>query len=161
MDRLACTLYYDVMAMRSKTEDEMEELLAVKSELENRADIVASVVIGLQLEHDNLKERAKNLTDEADVLLNWVKVHNTSKTLEMDDDIDIDDAFEAVDDKSRMVLEYSAADMAMEDLMYALDRAVEQGSFGFDSYIKQVRSLARTQFEYRAKQMKLLERSHK
>ncbi|KAL3531286.1 hypothetical protein ACH5RR_010608 [Cinchona calisaya] len=154
MDRLACILHYDMMELRSKTAEEIEQLTALQDKLRERADIVTGLVIGLENEHKDLKGIEKKLTDEADVLLNWLKVYNRNPAISMVGDDHIDDAFEAVDENSRMVLECLAADKALEDLMYALDKAVEQGIFSFDAYVKQVRSLARTQFWYRAQRIK-------
>lgn len=151
IDRLACSLYHDMMASRSKTAEEIERLTVLQSKLQQRADIVTSLVIGLEHEHENLKQKGRKLTNEADVLLTWLKVY--SKNSAVGDDID--KAFEAVNDKSRMVLECLANDNAMEDLIYALDDAVEQGIITFDVYVKQVRSLARAQFGYRAQRIRL------
>jgi ESCRT-I complex subunit TSG101 len=44
------------------------------------------------------------------------------------------------------MLDCSAADRALEDAIYALDRGVQEGSVPFDGYLRSVRALAREQF---------------
>ncbi|GFZ04782.1 hypothetical protein Acr_17g0003540 [Actinidia rufa] len=155
LDRLSCMLHYDVAAIRAETEEEIEGLFALQFEMVKRVDIATiatSMMIGLEHEEKTLKRRAMDLTDEADVLMNWLGVHNTkSRGEEMEDD----DAFEVVDKESSVMLDSLAADMSLEDLIYALDKAVERGVVDFDVYISQVRKLAREQFVHRALVVKL------
>ncbi|CAI9107735.1 OLC1v1007169C1 [Oldenlandia corymbosa var. corymbosa] len=160
IDRLACSLHFDLLALSSRTEDEIWELSVIQSEIERRGDVATSILIGLEEEHDGLKERVKKMTEEADVLLNWLKVHTISRVFGAADRGYIDDAFEGVDQKSKLAMECVAADQATEDLMYVLDKAVEVGIFGsFDAYMKQVRILARAQFSYKYQLLKLRQNS--
>ncbi|KAI3449703.1 hypothetical protein Pfo_006368 [Paulownia fortunei] len=149
MDRLAGTIYYDMAAIRAKTEEEIENLSALQVELEKRAEAVKNLVLGLEQERKSLKERTKELCDESDKVLNWLRVYDGGSGFPMDD------AFESLDGKSEIMVECLAADLAMEDLMYALDEAVEQEVVGFEVYMKQVRVLAREQFWHRAKMVKI------
>ncbi|XP_059625941.1 protein ELC isoform X2 [Cornus florida] len=152
LDRVACSLHYDTVALRAKTEEEIEELSVLQVEMVKRVDVTTSMIIGLEHERTSLKKRTKDLMEEADVLLNWVKVHDHNKNSVAA--IEIDDVFETVDDESKRLMDCLAADWAMDDLIYALDKAVEQGVVTFEMYIKQVRILARKQFYYRYMQMK-------
>ncbi|PSS06344.1 Protein ELC-like [Actinidia chinensis var. chinensis] len=145
LDRLSCMLHYDVAAIRAETEEEIEGLLALQFEMVKRVDIATSMMIGLEHEEKNLKRRAMDLTDEADVLMNWLG----------GEEIEEEEAFEVVDKESSVMLDSLAADMSLEDLIYALDKAVERGVVDFDVYISQVRKLAREQFVHRALVVKL------
>ncbi|XP_057460552.1 protein ELC-like [Actinidia eriantha] len=151
LDRLSCMLHYDMVALRAETEEEIEGLSALQVEMVKRVDIATSMILGLEHEKLNLKRRAMDLTDEADVLMNWLRVHNTKSGGEEIEE----DAFEAVDKESSVMLDCLAADMGLEDLIYALDKAVERGVVDFDVYISQVRKLAREQFVHRALVVKL------
>lgn len=148
MDRLVCTLYYDMLAIRPKIDLEIEFFSALQVEMINRFDVADSILIGLEHERDNLKRGIEQMSDESDKLLNWLKVHDKNWDY-------LKDAFEAEDKKSEILLDCKAADYATEDLMYALDKAVENGAISFDIYIKQVRLLAREQFLRRARVLKL------
>ncbi|XP_057460723.1 protein ELC-like [Actinidia eriantha] len=147
LDRLSCMLHYDVAALRAKTEEEIEGLSVLQVEMVKRVDIATSMMIGLEHEKLNLNRRAMDLRDEADVLMNWLRVHDTKSRGE---EIEDDNAYEVVDEESSVVLDCLAADMSLEDLIYALDKAVERGVVDFDVYISQVRKLAREQFVHRA-----------
>jgi ESCRT-I complex subunit TSG101 len=63
---------------------------------------------------------------------------------------DIDAAFETQDRFSKQLLESSAEDLAIEDLMYALDKAAQDGRIGAEVYLKNTRNLSREQFFHRA-----------
>lgn len=151
MDRLSCALHYDMIAMRTESEDEIENLSTIQSEMVKRVDVTKYMIIKLEGEKRDLKKKVKEITEETDVVMNWVKAHDHDNTSANS----IEDVFETADDESQVVLECLAADLAIEDLMYALDKAVEKEVMTFDLYIKQVRSLAREQFFNRAKLVKL------
>ncbi|KAL0459466.1 UNVERIFIED_CONTAM: protein ELC-like [Sesamum latifolium] len=146
MDRVACTIHYD-MAIRAKNGEEIERFSALQSALKKRAEIVEYMMLQLQEEEKELKRRTRELYDESDRLLNWSKVHSAG--------FPIDDAFGARDRKSEMIRECLAGDLAVEDLMYALEKGVEEGVLSFEAYMKQVRVCAREQFLHRAKMVEI------
>ncbi|KAJ4727389.1 protein ELC-like [Melia azedarach] len=146
VDRLSGMLHYDVAAFQAKTSEEIEELSVVQDEMKERAGVIRN--IGSELEHERkrLKERATELAEKADVLMNWLKVNNDPKAIGVILGDEIEEAFEATDEKSKVMLYGLAADEAIEDAIYALDKALVQGVVSFDIYIRQVRILAREQF---------------
>ncbi|CAK7346499.1 unnamed protein product [Dovyalis caffra] len=156
LDRLSVKLHYDTIALLAQTEDEMEDLPILQEELVKRDDIITSMIIGVEHERMNLKDRVENLTNQADVLVNWLRVNDPKSVVtKAENEMDDGDAFEAGDEESRLLIDYLAADRALEDLIYALDKAVEQGVVSFDVYIRQVRVFAREQFCYKAMLVKL------
>ena len=68
---------------------------------------------------------------------------------------EIEKAFETVEPEWEPVLDCLASDKAIEDTIYAMDKAIEMGVVSFEAYIKQVRILAREQFYHRALLVKL------
>ncbi|XWS31503.1 hypothetical protein CRYUN_Cryun23aG0081800 [Craigia yunnanensis] len=155
LDRLLGMLYYDIVALQASTSDEIEELSLLQEELNRRDRFTSTMISKMEQERKNLKEKASNWADETDRLVNWLRVNDRRPIMAMDaEDVEIEDAFE-IDDKSRVRLDSSAADLAIEDVLYKLDKALEQEAVSFDSYIKQVRSLAREQFFHRALEMKV------
>ncbi|KAA8550809.1 hypothetical protein F0562_002493 [Nyssa sinensis] len=137
MDRLACYLHHDMVALRAKTEEEVEGLSVVQAELVKRDNITSSMIIGLEHERLSLKQRVMGLMEEADILMNWLKIHDKNSVNVVLGGDEFEDAFEGVDDESKLVLDYLAADRAIEDLIDELDEAVKQGVVTFEMYIRQ------------------------
>ncbi|GKV20143.1 hypothetical protein SLEP1_g30304 [Rubroshorea leprosula] len=153
IDRLTGMLHYDVAVFQANAQSEIEELSVLQEELRRRVVITDGMITGLDEERGELKQRVKELTKEAHMLANWVRVNDPKSIvtgMNGTGDGGVEEAFEAIDGESQVVLDSSATDLAIDDTMYALDRALENGVLGFDFYIKQVRSLAREQFYYRA-----------
>ncbi|EOX94602.1 hypothetical protein QUC31_004611 [Theobroma cacao] len=155
LDRLVGMLYYDMVALQASTVEEIEELSLLQDNLKKRDRFTTSMILEMEQEWKKLKERSNNWAEEADRLVNWLKVNDRRPLMALAaGDVEIEDAFE-IDEKSRVKLDCSAADSAIEDVLYKLDKALELEAVSFDSYIKQVRSLAREQFFLRASEMKL------
>ncbi|XP_073049056.1 protein ELC-like [Primulina eburnea] len=147
MDRLKCAIFYDMKAITAKNEEETMNLSALHAELERRGKVMETGISELELEKKCLSSRTMELDGGRDRLLNWIKFNDKNNVL----DGEIDDMFEGLDKKSNLLIDLGANDLALEDLMYALDRAVEEGVASFEVYIKQVRILAREQFFCKAK----------
>lgn len=151
MDRLVCSISYDAAAIAAENREEIEKLYAVEFELKRRAEAVKNVVSEIEIEKRRLKVRTLQLWEECDKVMNWLKVYSEENS----GVYAIDDVFEGVDEESKIKLECTAADMAAEDVMYKMDKAVEEGVLGFDVYLRQVRIFAREQFFHRYKIEKL------
>lgn len=154
LDRLAGSLRYDLGTLKAKTAEEIERLSQFQEEMAKRVDSTRRIIYGLECEKVSLKGRVSELVEEADVVLNWLKVNDREIWIAKIGD-EIENAFEAAGDDSDAVLDCLAADKATEDLIYALDKAVEQEVVSFGVYIRQVRVLAREQFCHRAMLLKL------
>ncbi|KAL4558726.1 hypothetical protein LXL04_036927 [Taraxacum kok-saghyz] len=149
MDRLWYMLHYDMITLRENTDDEIEKLTILQAEMSMRVDTTTSIIIGLDHEMVNLKQRVNEMTGESDILINWLAVNKVNLSVAMGGKVA--DAFECMDTYSELAMEWLAEDKALEDLMYALGKAHENGVMSHEHYIKQVRSLAREQFFFRAK----------
>ncbi|KAL0359273.1 UNVERIFIED_CONTAM: protein ELC-like [Sesamum angustifolium] len=64
--------------------------------------------------------------------------------------VDVDEAFEPCDVLSKQMMDCTASDLAVEDAIYALDKAAQEGAIPFDQYLRNVRLLSREQFFHRA-----------
>ncbi|KAI3678871.1 hypothetical protein L6452_38175 [Arctium lappa] len=153
MDRLWWMLHYDMIALKENTIYEVEKLTTLQAEMRMRVNTTTNMIIELNHEKTDLKQRVKEITDETDVLISWLAVNKVNLSVAMGGQVE--DAFECVDDDSEWALELLAEDQALEDLMYALEKALDNGIVTSATYIKQVRSLAREQFFTRAKLAKL------
>ncbi|KAH7517285.1 hypothetical protein FEM48_Zijuj09G0047300 [Ziziphus jujuba var. spinosa] len=154
LDHLVGSLHYDIGALTAKTMEEIERLSKFKVEMVKRVDSTRRIIDGLDHEKLILKGRVSELVEEADMVLNWLKVNDREIWVAKIGD-EIENAFEAVGDDSNEVLDCLAADKAIEDSIYALDKAVEQGVVSSSDYIRQVRVLAREQFKNNATLLKL------
>lgn len=63
---------------------------------------------------------------------------------------DVDEAFEPLDGLSKQMLDSTASDLAIEDVVYSLDKAVQEGVVPFEQYLRSIRMLSRDQFFHRA-----------
>ncbi|KAI8467154.1 MAG: UEV domain-containing protein, partial [Monoraphidium minutum] len=69
--------------------------------------------------------------------------------------LDVNKVVVPEDDLSRQALAAQAEDLAVEDALTVLDRALQNGKLPADAYIKQSRGLCRTQFFARARGLKI------
>ncbi|OVA05361.1 Steadiness box [Macleaya cordata] len=106
-------------------------------------------MLGIEYERSSLKQRVMEMTEEADVLMNWLRVHDR-KSIISNVNEEVEEKFEAADEESGKILECLAAEEAIEDVVYALDKAMVEGVVSLGDYLKQVRSLSRDQFFYKA-----------
>ena len=82
-----------------------------------------------------------------DVLEGWLRDNQGKKMAGLENP---EDAFECADVLSKQMLDCTAADLAIEDTLYALDKALQVGGVPFDQYLRSVRALSREQFFHRA-----------
>ncbi|OMO78359.1 hypothetical protein CCACVL1_14434 [Corchorus capsularis] len=155
LDRLVGMVYYDMAALQESTAKEIEELSLSQEKLKSRDVFITNMISEMEEERAKLKERAYNWAEEADRLVNWLKVNDGRPGMALDaGEVEIEGAFE-MDEKSNLRLDCSAADLAIDDVLYKLDKALELEAVSFDLYLKQVRILAREQFFLRARELKL------
>jgi ESCRT-I complex subunit TSG101 len=118
--------------------------------LSQRAEQLAKGVSELVQEKEGLENQLQLILTNTDVLETWLKENDKGVT-----QVDIDDVFEPADAHSKQMLECNAADFAIEDILYSLDKAAQEGAIPVDAYLKQVRALSREQFFFRATTMKI------
>uniref|UniRef100_A0A0A9BBL5 UEV domain-containing protein n=1 Tax=Arundo donax TaxID=35708 RepID=A0A0A9BBL5_ARUDO len=142
--KLVDMAYADAAAVRTAREAEVDALFAVQAELRHRGDLVADGVHTMGEEKEALERRLQDVMMSTDVIEAWVMENRRGGTQAADD------AIQPADVLSKQMIECTAADLALEDTIYALDKAVQEGSVPFDGYVRNVRALAREQFFHRA-----------
>ncbi|PON54404.1 Ubiquitin-fold modifier-conjugating enzyme [Parasponia andersonii] len=155
MDRLAGVVYYDVAKFGVGARREIAELTKLQAEMAKRVEFVEKMVGGFEREKEDLKKRAMELAEQADVVANWLRFSDRERVVAVIEGDEIEKAFETAEAEWEPVLDCLAGDRASEDTIYALDKAVEVGVVTFEAYMKQVRVLAREQFSHRALLVKL------
>ncbi|KAL6912383.1 hypothetical protein ACP4OV_001188 [Aristida adscensionis] len=145
--KLVDMAYADAAALRTAREAEVEALFAVQAELRHRGDIVAQGVRQMGEEKEALERHLQDVMMATDVLEAWVVDNNRRGS---NTQAAAEEAIEPADVLSKQMIECTAADLALEDTIYALDKAIQEGSVPFDGYLRSVRALARDQFFHRA-----------
>nr|DAD19703.1 TPA_asm: hypothetical protein HUJ06_021166 [Nelumbo nucifera] len=156
IDRLFGALHCDVVSKRAQLDEDIQGLLRLQDRLQDRAKITTTILEGAEHEKTSLERRLAEVTEEVDKLEDWLKVHgsNFDVSTEVDDDMG---AFQATDLESASRLNFMVKDKAIEDVLYALDEALMEEVVSSEQYIRQVRSLAKNQFYYRNRLIKLTE----
>lgn len=141
-------VHRDAAGLRRAQEAEMEAILSVQANLRGRGEELVRGVREMVEEKEGLEQQLQLVLMNTDVLEGWARETEGKKRGR--DVLDADEVFELVDGLSRQILECTAADLAVEDTIYSLDKAVQEGAITFESYLKSVRALCREQFFHRA-----------
>lgn len=135
----------DTGALLRQGEMEIDGLFHTQALLSQRAEQVDEGRREMQQEREGLEQQLQLLLTNTDVIETWLK-DNDNGLME----VEIDDVCETTDALSKQMLDCTSADLAIEDILYSLDRAVRDGAIPFDAYLKNVRMLSREQFVHRA-----------
>ncbi|KAH7280512.1 hypothetical protein KP509_36G000500 [Ceratopteris richardii] len=143
-------LELDSSQLRKTNENRLDEVFTVQSQLKQRKDDLHQGIENIQQEKVKLECQVQTFRHNINMLGSWIKENNEAFC-----DFDIDDAFQPCDGLSKQMLECSSVDLALEDVLYSLDKAVQEGSIPVDAYLKQVRNVSREQFFHRAIAVKI------
>lgn len=139
----------DVAGLRKTREAEMEGLFNAQAELRQRSEQLSKGLKEMGDEKEGLEQQLQMVLMNSDVLEGWLR-ENEGKARGRLNGVNVDDAFECVDVLSKQMLDCTASDLAIEDVVYSLDKALQDGAIPVDEYLKNVRSLSRKQFYDRA-----------
>ncbi|BBN20228.1 ESCRT-I complex subunit TSG101 [Marchantia polymorpha subsp. ruderalis] len=140
----------DTSALLRQSHTEMDGLFHTQALLNQRAEQVEKGFREMQQEREGLEQQLQLLLTNTDVIESWLKINDRGMM-----DVEIDDVFEPTDALSKQMLECTSGDLAIEDILYSLDRAVRDGAIPVDAYLKHVRMLSREQFMFRATTSKI------
>ncbi|KAL3650182.1 hypothetical protein CASFOL_006585 [Castilleja foliolosa] len=146
--KLVESLNGDIREMRKSREGEMEGFFGAQAVLRKREEDLKNGLKEMQDEKEALEQQLQMVLMNTDVMEGWLR-ENEGKSGN-NDTVDVDEAFEPCDGLSKQMLDCTASDLAIEDAIYALDKAVQEGAIPFDQYLRNVRLLSREQFFHRA-----------
>ncbi|KAK1412250.1 hypothetical protein QVD17_33343 [Tagetes erecta] len=149
INKLVENVHSDVVQLRKTREGEMEGMFSAQSVLRQRGEEVSNGLREMQDEKEGLEQQLQMVLMNTDVLEGWLR-ENEGKLGRGLSDLDVDDAIVPLDSLSKQMLECTASDLAIEDVVYALDKSVQEGCIPFDLYLKNIRFLSREQFFHRA-----------
>ncbi|CAN4092611.1 unnamed protein product [Withania somnifera] len=148
MDQLVVSLHKDVMELREAREMDVEGLFNVQGVLKQREEVLKQGLKEMQDEKEGLEQQLQMVLMNSDVLEGWLR-ENEGKLKNLGN-VDVDMVFEPCDNLSKQMLDCTAADLALEDVIYSLDKAIQGGTIPFDQYLRNIRLLSREQFFHRA-----------
>lgn len=147
INKLVETVHNDVTALRKTRESEMEGLFSLQGVLKQREDHLNRGVREMQGEIEGLEQQLQMVLMNTDILEGWLRENQGKKLGGLEN---AEEAFDCMDVLSKQMLDCTASDLAVEDTLYALDKAVQVGAVPFDQYLRSVRALSREQFFQRA-----------
>lgn len=144
-------------ALEASASVELERQLSIQTELRSRAATLASELQKAQGEREALDTAAHELTAVGVALDRWLADNELgAQSLKSPSGavggirLDPDDAIVPADSLSAEALTAQATDLALEDAMSALDRALEARVLTLTDYLYRIRLIARMQFMARA-----------
>ncbi|XP_020202868.1 protein ELC-like [Cajanus cajan] len=147
INKLVEMVHGDVASLRKTREAEMEGLFTLQGVLKQREESLNGGLKEMQAEMEALEQQLQMVLMNTDVLEGWLRDNQGKKMAGLENP---EDAFDCVDVLSKQMLDCTAADLAIEDTLYALDKALQVGAVPFDQYLRSVRALSREQFFHRA-----------
>ncbi|WJX51147.1 hypothetical protein P8452_37368 [Trifolium repens] len=121
INKLVEMVHNDVTNLRKTREAEMEGLFSLQGVLKQREEVLNKGVKEMREEMEGLEQQLQMVLMNTDVLEGWLR-ENQGKKMSLEN---VEDAFECVDVLSKQMLECTAADLAIEDTLYALDKGVQ------------------------------------
>lgn len=145
-------------ALEAAASADMERQLNIQSELQSRSTTANREIAKLQQEREALDAAAHKLQASANALNKWLRENEPRAQIvraAVSGEIDPDEAIIPSDPLSQQALTAQAADLALEDTLAALDKALEGKKVPLDEYLSQVRAVSRHQFIARALSSKI------
>ncbi|CAF2135958.1 unnamed protein product [Brassica napus] len=149
INKLVEMIHVDLVVMRSAREAEAEGLLSLQANLKRREEDLNNGLQEMAREKETLEQELQVISMNTDVLDSWVR-DNQGKSNSLLADLDVDSAFVCKETMSKQMLECTASDLAIEDVVYSMDKSFRDGLLPFDQYLRSVRLLSREQFFHRA-----------
>jgi ESCRT-I complex subunit TSG101 len=134
-----------------------DELFAVQQQLTQKNQETAAGVARVQAERSALEASVLETASKAAELESWLAA---SEARAPHGDVDPEAAIMVADPLSQQALDAQAEDMAIEDALYTLDKALQASIIDPQAYLKQVRALCRQQFFVRQLGNKVADRQH-
>jgi ESCRT-I complex subunit TSG101 len=127
------------------TTKEIDKLMAESSNFNAVGTSLEQEKENILREIEQSEQELKHLGDKFDELNKWLVANDKPENLP-----DIDTISDPKDLLSKQLLYLVADDATIEDTLYYLDKALNTGRIGLDTYLKHVRLLCREQFLLRA-----------
>ncbi|ESQ41341.1 hypothetical protein EUTSA_v10013854mg [Eutrema salsugineum] len=148
INKMVEMVHGDLVSMRRAREAEAEGLLSLQAGLKRREEELNRGLQEMVKEKETLEQELQVISMNSDFLDSWIR-ENKGKAENLLVDLDVDNAFECNETLSKQMLECTALDLAIEDVVYSMDKSFRDGSLPFNQYLRNVRLLSREQFFHR------------
>lgn len=148
IDMLVVSLHKDIVGLKEAQEKDVDGLVNAQGVLKQREKQLKQGLKEMQDEKEGLEQQLQMVLMNSDVLEGWLR-ENEGKVTSLGN-VDVDTAFEPCDNLSKQMLDCTASDLALEDVIYSLDKSIQGGAIPFDQYLRNIRLLSREQFFHRA-----------
>ncbi|CAM8963924.1 unnamed protein product [Rhodiola kirilowii] len=148
INKLVQMAHKDIVSLTNTREAEMEGMFNAQAALRQREQQLSKGLRDMLYEKEALEQKLQMVVMNADILEAWL-TENADKVHKLDD-LDVDNVFQPSDTLSKQMIDSTSLDLAIEDTIYSLDKAAQDGVIPFDQYLRTVRSLSREQFFHRA-----------
>lgn len=148
IDKLLGSFSEDIARLREAREKDVDGLFNAQGVLKQREEVLKLGLKEMQDEKEDLEQQLQMVLMNSDVLEEWLR-ENEGKLKNLGN-VDVDTAFEPCDNLSKQMLDCTVSDLALEDVIYSLDKAIQSGAIPFDQYLRNIRLLSREQFFHRA-----------
>ena len=152
-DRAIATISNRIRAVlecrQSDLSTKLSTCLETQRQLINRHEQMQDGLRRLQTQSERLDFHVSAMKADTTAIDMWLMENESNAD---DDDSQIDPDLAIVGDSSKIdqLIDAMAEDAAIEDILYVLEKAVQNGKVDFETYMKNVRSLCREQFFSRA-----------
>lgn len=109
----------------------MDGLFNAQGVLKQREEQLKQGLKEMQDEKEGLEQQLQMVLMNSDVLEGWLR-ENEGKATNLGN-VDVDTAFEPCDSLSKQMLDCTASDLALEDVIYSLDKAIQGGQYHLTS----------------------------
>lgn len=141
-----------LQACNSTAANEVDELLQLKHAIEQGKEKIQSKLAITQAHIEQCKQQQAKDTQEKEQITAWLTANENSEEVNGSEAVFMKDTW------SQQLLECIAHDQAVDDTLAMLDRELADDHIELVDFLKQVRNLARTQFESRALSHKIFEK---
>ncbi|CAH9090287.1 unnamed protein product [Cuscuta europaea] len=148
INKLVENFHSDIAGLRKAREADMDGMFNAQSALKQRDNLLRQGLKEMQDEKEGLEQQLQMVLMNTDLLEGWVR-ENEAKLSKLVN-VEVGEVFEPCDVLSKQMTDCTASDLATEDVIYSLDKAIQDGAIPFDQYLRNVRLLSREQFFQRA-----------
>ncbi|XP_057517136.1 protein ELC-like [Amaranthus tricolor] len=148
LNDLYAKISHDLAVRDEQIGDEIERLSNEQIELQKRSYDLDEKICREENERDFLEKRVMEIKEYNEKLFDWLrKYEKMSPTME--------NVANQIFGKKKKIIDCLIEDDALDDVICALDKGLDEGFVSLDVYIREVRRLARDQFYQRAMRLKL------